>query len=135
MQKKPARRPFYYAIPLPSKSISENVNEALNASIVEQLNSQKVMEKIFDIKQLLQKPIAMMTGEELAFLIGSSMEPKANEATPIVQNAPTTASRASPRCSDAACQPPTVSSAAASSMLPSRRSGERLSWMPTWHFN
>ena len=43
------------------------------------------MEKIFDIKQLLQKPIAMMTGEELAFLIGSSMEPKANEATPIVQ--------------------------------------------------
>lgn len=43
------------------------------------------MEKIFDIKQLLQKPIAMMTGEELVFLIDSSMEPKANEATPIVQ--------------------------------------------------
>ena len=43
------------------------------------------MEKIFDIKQLLQKPIAMMTGEELAFLIGSSIEAKANEATPIVQ--------------------------------------------------
>jgi len=43
------------------------------------------MEKIFDIKQLLQKPIAMMTGEELAYLINSSMEAKANEATPIVQ--------------------------------------------------
>ena len=79
------------------------------------------MEKIFDIKQLLQKPIAMMTGEELAFLIGSSIEAKANDA--------------SPRCSDAAYQPPTASSAAASSMQPSRRSGERLSWMPTWHFN
>lgn len=43
------------------------------------------MEKIFDIKQLLQKPIAMMTGEELAYLINSSMEAKVNEATPIVQ--------------------------------------------------
>ena len=43
------------------------------------------MERIFDIKQLLQKPIAMMTGEELAYLINSSMEAKANEATPIVQ--------------------------------------------------
>ena len=43
------------------------------------------MEKIFDIKQLLQKPIAMMTGEELAYLINSSMKAKANEATPIVQ--------------------------------------------------
>ena len=43
------------------------------------------MEKNFDIKQLLQKPIAMMTGEELAFLIGNSMETKASEAMPIVQ--------------------------------------------------
>ena len=39
----------------------------------------------FDIKQLLQKPIAMMTGEELTFLLNSSMEAKANEQTPIVQ--------------------------------------------------
>lgn len=35
--------------------------------------------------QLLQKPIAMMTGEELTFLIGSSMEAKRSETTPIVQ--------------------------------------------------
>ena len=39
----------------------------------------------FDIKQLLQKPIAMMTGEKLTFLLNSSMEAKANEQTPIVQ--------------------------------------------------
>ena len=39
----------------------------------------------FDIKQLLQKPIAMMTGEELTCLLNSSMEAKANEQTPIVQ--------------------------------------------------
>ena len=39
----------------------------------------------FDIKQLLQKPIAMMTGEELTFLLNSSMEAKANEQTSVVQ--------------------------------------------------
>ena len=39
----------------------------------------------FDIKQLLQKPIAMMTGEELIFLLNSSMEAKVNEQTPVVQ--------------------------------------------------
>ena len=39
----------------------------------------------FDIKLLLQKPIAMMTGEELTFLLNSSMEAKANEQTPVVQ--------------------------------------------------
>ena len=39
----------------------------------------------FDIKQLLLKPIAMMTGEELTFLLNSSMEAKANEQTPVVQ--------------------------------------------------
>jgi len=39
----------------------------------------------FYIKQLLQKPIAMMTGEELTFLLNSSMEAKANEQTPVVQ--------------------------------------------------
>ena len=39
----------------------------------------------FDIRQLLQKPIAMMTGEELTFLLNSSMEAKANEQTPVVQ--------------------------------------------------
>ena len=39
----------------------------------------------FDIKQLVQKPIAMMTGEELTFLLNSSMEAKANEQTPVVQ--------------------------------------------------
>ncbi|MBQ9561621.1 MAG: DUF3853 family protein [Prevotella sp.] len=39
----------------------------------------------FDIKQLLQKPIAMMTGEELTFLLNSSMEAKANEQTPVIQ--------------------------------------------------
>ena len=33
----------------------------------------------FDIRQLLQKPIAMMTGEELTFLLNSSMEAKASE--------------------------------------------------------
>ena len=76
---------FYYPLPLSSKSISENVNEAQNASNVEQLNSKIVMEKNFDIKQLLQKPIAMMTGEELTFLIGSSMEAKRSETPPIVQ--------------------------------------------------
>ena len=38
-----------------------------------------------DIKQLLQKPIAMMTGEELTFLLNSSMETKVNEQTPVVQ--------------------------------------------------
>ena len=76
---------FYYPLPLPSKLISENVNEAQNASNVEQLNSKIVMEKNFDIKQLLQKPIAMMTGEELTFLIGNSMEAKRSETTPIVQ--------------------------------------------------
>ena len=76
---------FYYPLPLPSKSISENVNEAQNASNVEQINSKIIMEKNFDIKQLLQKPIAMMTGEELTFLIGNSMEAKRSETTPIVQ--------------------------------------------------
>ena len=39
----------------------------------------------FDIKQLLQKPIAMMTGEELTFLLNSSMEAKASEQAPVVQ--------------------------------------------------
>ena len=39
----------------------------------------------FDIRQLLQKPVAMMTGEELTFLLNSSMEAKANEQTPVVQ--------------------------------------------------
>ena len=39
----------------------------------------------FDIKQLLQKPIAMMTGEELTFLLNSSMEAKTTEQTPVVQ--------------------------------------------------
>ena len=39
----------------------------------------------FDIKQLHQKPIAMMTGEELTFLLNSSMEARANEQTPVVQ--------------------------------------------------
>ena len=39
----------------------------------------------FDIKQLLQMPIAMMTGEELTFLLNSSKEAKANEQTPVVQ--------------------------------------------------
>lgn len=43
------------------------------------------MTTLFDIKQLLQKPIAMMTGEELTFLLNSSMEAKANEQTPVVQ--------------------------------------------------
>lgn len=39
----------------------------------------------FDIKLLLQKPIAMMTGEELTFLLNSSMEAKTNEQVPVVQ--------------------------------------------------
>ena len=43
------------------------------------------MATLFDIKQLLQKPIAMMTGEELTFLLNSSMEAKTNEQTPVVQ--------------------------------------------------
>ena len=32
------------------------------------------MEKRFDLNQLLQKPIAMMTGEELCFLIEKYVE-------------------------------------------------------------
>ena len=32
------------------------------------------MEENFNLNQLLQKPIAMMTGEELCFLIGKSVE-------------------------------------------------------------
>lgn len=32
------------------------------------------MEEKFNLNQLLQKPIAMMTGEELCFLIGKSVE-------------------------------------------------------------
>ena len=32
------------------------------------------MEEKFNFTQLLQKPIAMMTGEELCFLIGKSVE-------------------------------------------------------------
>ncbi len=39
----------------------------------------------FDIRQLLQKPIAMMTGEELTFLLNNSMEAKTNEQAPVVQ--------------------------------------------------
>lgn len=39
----------------------------------------------FDIRQLLQKPIAMMTGEELTFLLNKSMEAKTNEQAPVVQ--------------------------------------------------
>ena len=34
----------------------------------------KGMEEKFNFTQLLQKPIAMMTGEELCFLIGKSVE-------------------------------------------------------------
>ena len=45
----------------------------------------KFMATQLDIKQLLQKPIAMMTGEELTFLLNSSMEAKVNEQTPVVQ--------------------------------------------------
>jgi hypothetical protein len=65
--------------------ISENVNEAQNASNVTLLKILNFMANQFDIKQLLQKPIAMMTGEELTFLLNSSMEAKANEQTPVVQ--------------------------------------------------
>ena len=39
----------------------------------------------FDIKQLLQKPIAMMTGEELTFLLNNSMGAKTNDQAPVVQ--------------------------------------------------
>ena len=39
----------------------------------------------FDIRQLLQKPIAMMTGEELTFLLNNSMGAKTNDQAPVVQ--------------------------------------------------
>ena len=43
------------------------------------------MNNNFDINTLMQKPIAMMTGEELTFLLNSSMGAKANEQMPVVQ--------------------------------------------------
>lgn len=42
------------------------------------------MENQFDINQLLQKPVAMMTGEELVFLLSNKAEIK-NDAHPIEQ--------------------------------------------------
>ena len=39
----------------------------------------------FDIRQLLQKPIAMMTGEELTFLLNNSMGAKTNDQASVVQ--------------------------------------------------
>ncbi len=43
------------------------------------------MDKNFDIKQLLQKPIAMMTGEELTFLIGGCIGSKSNKEEPVTK--------------------------------------------------
>ena len=46
------------------------------------------MEKRFDLNQLLQKPIAMMTGEELCFLIEKyveSIEKTTSQVAPITQ--------------------------------------------------
>jgi hypothetical protein len=43
------------------------------------------MDKNFDIKQLLQKPIAMMTGEELTFLISGSIGAKSNKEEPVTK--------------------------------------------------
>ena len=42
------------------------------------------MNNNFDIKQLLKKPVAMMTGEELTFLLNNSKDSK-NDSPPIVQ--------------------------------------------------
>ena len=41
------------------------------------------MEEKFNLNQLLQKPIAMMTGEELCFLITKSVESTEKATSPI----------------------------------------------------
>lgn len=41
------------------------------------------MEEKFNLNQLLQKPIAMMTGEELCFLIAKSVESTEKATSPI----------------------------------------------------
>lgn len=41
------------------------------------------MEERFNFTQLLQKPIAMMTGEELCFLIAKSVEPTERSTSPM----------------------------------------------------
>ena len=43
------------------------------------------MNSNFDINTLMQKPIAMMTGEELTYLLNSSIEAKASERMPVIQ--------------------------------------------------
>lgn len=43
------------------------------------------MNSTFDINTLMQKPIAMMTGEELTYLLNSSIEAKASEKALIIQ--------------------------------------------------
>ena len=53
------------------------------------------MEEKFNFNQLLQKPIAMMTGEELCFLITKSVESTEKSTSPM-------ASKGLPVCSDAA---------------------------------
>jgi len=62
------------------------------------------MEEKFNFTQLLQKPIAMMTGEELCFLIGKSVE---SIEKPTSQ-ATIMALRALPVCSVAVYPQPTV---------------------------
>lgn len=47
------------------------------------------MEEKFNLNQLLQKPIAMMTGEELCFLITKSVESTEKATSPIAQKATT----------------------------------------------
>lgn len=58
------------------------------------------MEEKLNLNQLLQKPIAMMTGEELCFLITKSME-NTEVATPQMASKTTMASTESHVCSDA----------------------------------
>ena len=65
------------------------------------------MEEKFNFTQLLQKPIAMMTGEELCFLIGKSVE-SIEKPTSQPPKATIMALRALPVCSVAVYPQPTV---------------------------
>lgn len=66
------------------------------------------MEEKFNFTQLLQKPIAMMTGEELCFLIGKSVESIENPHRRQPPKATIMALRALPVCSVAVYPQPTV---------------------------
>ena len=72
------------------------------------------MEEKLNLNQLLQKPIAMMTGEELCFLITKSVENTEAVTPQVASKGNYYGIEALPVCSDAAFPPQTASRRAAS---------------------